>query len=100
MNHALANVFASKRVQLACGIEVFVEMRRLKLWVSRLAHIAVGKLTIRTHGAAQQSAAQGTVSERRDPVGQSVGQNVSFYFAFEEIVGRLNGVQRRNGPET
>src|SRR6266849_1097951 len=52
MNHALAKVFAGERIQLACCIEVFGEMRRLKLWVRGLAHVAVGKLAIGTHRTA------------------------------------------------
>src|SRR5216683_4423751 len=100
MNHALAKVFASECIQLACCIEVLGEMRGLKLRVGGLAHVVAGKLTIGMHGAAQQSAAEGAVRERGDAAAESVRQNVAFYFAFEEIVGRLNRVKRRDGFET
>src|SRR5713226_525920 len=100
MNHALAKVFASECIQLACCIEVLGEMRGLKLRVGGLAHVVAGKLTIGMHGAAQQSAAEGAVRERGDAAAESVRQNVAFYFALEEIVGRLNRVKRRDGFET
>src|SRR5260370_15922158 len=100
MNHALAKVFASECIQLACCIEIFGEMRRLKLWVRNLTHVAVGKLTIGTHCTTSQSAVEGAGSHRGDPVAESVWQNITCYFALEEIVRRLNGVKRRDGLET
>src|SRR5712664_2009712 len=100
MNHALTKVFASKCIQLACCIKVLSEMRGLKLGVAGLAHIVVGKLTVGPHGAAQQSAAEGTVSERGDSTAESIRQNVPFDLALEEIVGWLNRVKRRDGSET
>src|SRR6266478_4775354 len=100
MNHALAKVFACKCIQLACCIKVLREMRGLKLGVAGLAHIVVGKLTVGPHGAAQQSAAEGTVSERGDSTAESIRQNVPFDLSLEEIVGRLNRVKRRAGSET
>src|SRR5260370_41866499 len=99
MNHPLAKVFASECIQLVCRIEVFGEMRLLKLGIGSLAHVVFGKLTIGTHCTAKQPAAEGAVRERSDAAAESVGQNVGFYFAFKEIVRRLNCVQWRDGLE-
>src|SRR5260370_35431690 len=90
MNHPLAKVFASECIQLVCRIEVFGEMRLLKLGIGSLAHVVFGKLTIGTHCTAKQPAAEGAVRERSDAAAESVGQTVGFYFAFKEIVRRLN----------
>src|SRR6267142_5689710 len=100
MNHTLTKSFASECIQLACCIEVLGEMRRLKLRIGRLAHVVFGKLTVGPHGAAQQSAAECTVSECNDSAAESIRQNVPFDLALEEIVGRLNRVKRRDGSET
>src|SRR5580704_12392851 len=100
MNDVLAELFASECVKLADCSKVLGEMRGLKLRICRLPHVIVGKLTIGAHGAAQQSTAEGPVRERGDAAAHSIWQNVAFYFAFEKIEGRLNGVKRRNGPET
>src|SRR5216683_686533 len=40
------------------------------------------------------------ISERGDAVAESVRQNVALDFAFEEIVRRLNCVERRNSLES
>src|ERR1700736_1200081 len=99
MNHALAEVFASVGIQLACRVEVFGKVQGLKLRVRRLTHIIVGKLTSGIHGSAQQSAAEGAVSEGGDAMFVGVRQNVGFYPALKEIVGRLNRVKRRDRSE-
>src|ERR1700687_2044944 len=99
MNHTLTKVFASEYIQLTCCIEILGEIRRLKLRIGGLAHVVFGKLTIAPHGTAQQSATEGSVSERRDAAADSVWQNVAFNFAFEEIVRGLNRVKRRDGSE-
>src|SRR5713226_119205 len=100
MNHALAKMLASINIEFVRGIQVLGEMRLLKLGVSGFAHIVFGKLTIDTHGTAQQSAAECAVRERGDSASQGVWENIAFYFAFEEIVGRLNRVQRSDTFET
>src|SRR5712692_866670 len=100
MDYALAKVLASECIKLGCCIDVLDEIRGLKLGIGGLAHVILRKLTIGTHGTAQQSAAEGTVSERGETAAKSVGQNVAFDFAFEEIVRRLNRVKRRDGFES
>src|SRR6266481_4604119 len=100
MNYTLAIVFACERIKLADCIKVFGKMRGLKLRICGLPHVVFCKLTIGVHGAAQQSAAEGAVSERGDAAAKSEWQNVAFYLAFEEIVRGLNGVKRRDGSET
>src|SRR6266849_273529 len=100
MNHALTIVFARECIQLPCCIEVLGEMRGLKLRICRRAHVVLGKLTIGTHGAAQQSATERAVCERGKTAPKSVRQNIAFDFALEEIVGRLNCVKWRDSFET
>src|SRR5216683_5507467 len=100
MNHALVEVFASECIQLGCRFQVFGEMGRLKSGISSLAHVVFLKLAIGTHFAAEQSTAKSAISERGDAVAESVRQNVALDFAFEEIVRRLNCVQRRNSLES
>src|SRR5215469_13926561 len=52
VNHALAKVFPGECIQLACCIEVFGEMRWLKLGVGVLPHVTDGKLAIEAHCSA------------------------------------------------
>src|SRR5260370_10059884 len=96
MNHALAKMLASINIEFVRGIQVLGEMRLLKLGVSGFAHVVFGKLTIDTYGTAQQSAAECAVRERGDSAPQRVWENIAFYFAFEEIVGRLNRMKGRD----
>src|SRR5712675_617332 len=100
MNYALAEVFASECIQLVCRVDVLGEMRWLELGIRGLAHIVLRKLAIGAHGAAQQSAAKRSVRKRGDATVAGVRQNIAFDFALEKIVGRLNGVKRRDGSET
>src|SRR6185437_7588232 len=100
MNYTLAIVFASERIKHADCIKVFGKMRGLKLRICGLPHVVFGKLTIRAHGAAQQTAAKGAVGERGEATAKSEWYNAAFYLAFEEIVRGLNGVKRRDGSET
>src|SRR5258707_1075125 len=100
MNYTLAKVFASECIQLICRIDVLGEMRWLELWIRVLAHIVLRKLAIGAHGAAQQSAAKRSVRERGDATVAGVRQNIALDFALEKIIGRLNGVKRRDGSET
>src|SRR6266850_8076045 len=100
MNYTLAKVFASECIQLVCRIDVLGEMRWLELGIRGLAHVVLRKLTIGAHGAAEQSAAKRSVGERGDAAVAGVWQKIAFDFALEKIVGRLNGVKRRDGSET
>src|SRR6266850_5567766 len=100
MNYTLAKVFASECIQLVCRIDVLGEMRGLELGIRGLAHVVLRKLAIGAHGAAQQSAAKRSVRERGNATVAGVRQNIAFDFALEKIVGRLNGVKRRDGSET
>src|SRR6267378_6120651 len=100
MNYTLAKIFAREGIQLVCCVDVSCEMRRLKLGIAGLTHIVLRKLTIDAHGAAQESAAQRSVSERGDAALAGVRQDITLDFALEKIVGRLNGVKRRDGSET
>src|SRR5229473_6069704 len=89
MNYTLAKIFASECIQLICCINVLSEMRGLKLGIGGLAHVVLRKLTVGTHRTAQQSSAEGSVSERGDAALAGVWQNITFHFALEKIVGRL-----------
>src|SRR5882762_10917233 len=100
MNHGLVEVFASECIQVACRFQAFGEMGRLKFGISGLTHVVFLKLAIGTHGAAEQSTAKSAISECGDAVAESVRQNVALDFAFEEIVRRLNCVERRNSLES
>src|SRR6266853_5184606 len=100
MNHGLVEVFASECIQVACRFQAFGEMGRLKFGISGLTHVVFLKLAIGTHGAAEQSTAKSAISECGDAVAESVRKNVALDFAFEEIVRRLNCVERRNSLES
>lgn len=63
------------------------------------AHVIAGKLTIGAHGPAEKPAAQRSVRECGYAMVERVQKNVALDFPFEETVGRLIRVQRRNGPE-
>src|SRR5882762_4460814 len=100
MNYALAKIFAREGIQLVCRIDVLGEMRWLELGIRGLAHVVLRKVAIGAHGPAQQSAAKRSIRERGDAAVAGVWQNIAFDFALEKIVGRLNGVKRRDGSET
>src|ERR1700720_1569060 len=99
MNHTLTKVFASECIQLTGCIEILGEIRRLKLRIGSLAHVVFCKLTIAPHGTAQQSATEGSVSERGDAAADGVWQDIALNLALKEIVRWLNRVKRRNGSE-
>jgi hypothetical protein len=96
MDYALAEFLTSVGIELVCRFEIFREVRRLEFRVGGFAHIVFAELAIRAHGAAAEAATERAIGERGFSVSDHVGQNVAFDFAFEEIVGRLNGVQRED----
>src|SRR5271166_3696031 len=66
MNHSLAKVLASVRVQFARGVQVLCELRLLELGIVGLAHVAFRKLPTCIHRAAQQSTAECSIGQRCD----------------------------------
>src|SRR5580700_4955078 len=99
MNYALCEFFTGIRVQPLRRVQIFREMRSLELRIAGFAQVILRKLPVRSHCAAQQSAADGAVSKRGDAVLASIRQNVGLNFTFEKIVGRLHRVKRRNSSE-
>src|SRR5437879_4092065 len=99
VNHAPLELLPGELVELLHGREVLREAGRLELRVHSSQIIAL-EFGIDAHPAAQQSAAQRSISERCDAVPAAVGKNLRFDRSFEEIVRGLQHVQRRDGAES
>src|SRR5258707_7951157 len=95
MQNALAVGLAREGIKLLNGPQVLLQPGRLEFGIVA-AQVVTAKGSIGLHAAAQQTAAQGTVGERRDAVVATIGQNTLLRLAFKEIVWRLGRVQRRD----
>src|SRR5712692_8428825 len=80
------------------GGEVLREPRGLEFRIGA-AQIIAAEAGIRPYPARQEAAAQRAVSERRDLVVAAIGQDIGLDGALEQVIWRLQYVQRSNAPE-
>ena len=63
------------------------------------AEIVTIECSIWPHPPRQQTPAECAISERRDVVCAAIGQDISLDLALEQIIGRLQHMQRRDAAE-
>ena len=94
MNHPPAEAVLRELVEFLDRGEILLVSRFAKLRIV-LAQIIARKPGRSRHAAGQQPAAQRAVGQHGDVLRAAIGKHVLFDGAFEQIVGRLRGVQRR-----
>ena len=67
--------------------------------VGGATQIARRKLRIRAHAAGKEPAAQGSIGQHGKPMLAGIRKNIRLDAPFEQIVGRLHGVQPRHSGE-
>ncbi len=93
MDHAPLEAALCELIELPHGLEILGETGRLELRIDAPQIVAV-ESRIRPHAPAQQPAAERPIAERHDVVGATVGQNLRLDGALEQVIGRLQHVQR------
>src|SRR5580704_16086002 len=93
LNHTPAEAAPSELIELPHGIQILRKTRRLKLRIDAPQIVAVER-AVEAHAPAEQASTQGSITESRDVIGASIRQNVRLNRALEEIVWRLQHVQR------
>ena len=79
--------------------EILGKVRRLEFGIGGATQIARRKLRIRAHAAGKEPAAQGSIGQHGKPMLAGIGKNIRLDASFEQIVGRLHGVERRHSGE-
>src|SRR5450755_831797 len=98
LNDALVEAPASKLVEPLYRGKIVGESRLVKLRVAA-AQIVALECGIRSHPSRQQATAQCSIAECRDLVVAAIAQEIRLDAAFEQVVGRLQHVQRRDAAE-
>src|ERR1700738_3751215 len=98
MDHPLPVVFARKAIELLSGIDVLAQPRWLELRIL-LANVIPAEACVPRYPPGEQSAAQRTVGQCRNAIAAAVRQDVSLGVALEQIVRRLNRMQRGDATE-
>ena len=95
MDHSPAEAILREPVEFLDRGEVLRKSRREKFRIV-LAQIVAGEAARFGHSAGQEAAAQRAIGQHRDVSRAAVGKNVLFDGAFEQVIGRLSGMQRRD----
>src|SRR5580704_11393991 len=98
MDDPLAEVLLCEMIEPSDGGEILREAWLLEFWVGAAQIVAI-EFGIRPHSTGEKTAAKRTIAEGRDPVLAAVGQDIGFDAALEQIVGRLQHMERRNATE-
>src|ERR1700719_1496438 len=80
------------------GGKILRESWLLEFWVGAAKIIAL-EFAVRRHPAGEETAAQRAIAKCRDPVLAAIGQDIGIDCALEQIVGRLQHMQRRHAPQ-
>src|SRR5882757_5476813 len=78
--------------------EVLLETWRLKLRILQ-PQVVTGEPRRRRHAPSEKTAAQSAVGKYAHRIFPAIRQNIFLNVPFEQIVWRLGGMQRSNGPE-
>src|SRR5258708_35419369 len=92
MDHVLAVV------EPGHGGEILRETRLLKFRIGAAKIIAI-EFAVRPHAPGQETAAEGAIAQGRDLVLLAIGEKGGLDAPLEQIVGRLQHVQRRDAAE-
>ena len=92
--HGLAVAVARERRELVDGLEILPEPRLLEFGVD-LAQIVALERRLRRDLAGEETAAERAIGEHDEAVLLGVRQDIGLDLALEQIVGRLNGGERR-----
>src|SRR5262249_47397962 len=98
MDDMLAEALLRELIEPCHGGEILRESRRLKFRIGAAKIIAL-EFAVRLHPPGQEPAAERAVAEGRDVVLSAIGEGLGVNGALEQIVGRLQHVQRRNPAE-
>src|SRR5580704_9677996 len=98
LDYATMETALRKFIKLLHCIEILRKARRLKLWIDAPQIVALEQ-GVRAHAPAQQAATERTIAQCRDTVGTTIRENLRFNAAFEQIVRRLQNMQRGHLPE-
>ena len=99
VNNTLAETLLSEPIEPVDGRQILREPRLEEFGVGAPQIVATENGAC-PHSSRQQAAAQRAISQHRDPVPPAIGQKVSLDSAFEQIVGRLQQVKRRNAAKS
>src|ERR1700689_3242558 len=88
LNHASVEQALCELIELSDGVEILRKAGRLELRVDAPKVVAF-EGGVGAHAAAQQSAAQCSVAQRRNVVGTTVGEYLRLDTALEHVVRRL-----------
>src|SRR5262249_1183148 len=80
------------------GGEILLEARLLKFRIGAAKIVAL-EFAVRPHPPGQETAAECAVAKDRDLVLLAIGEDVGLYAALEQVIGRLQHVQRRYPAE-
>src|SRR5271167_2019449 len=95
VNDALAEALLGEPVELSDGGHILSKSRLDEFRVSAPEIVTIEHCAW-LHSSGQQPTAQRSISEHRNLVFAAIGKKVGLDSAFEQIVGRLQHVKRRN----
>ena len=95
LNNMFAEAVLRQLIEPLHGGKILGEPRRLELRVGA-AQIVTIECSIWPHPPRQQAPAERAIAERRDLVLATIGQDISLDLALEQIIGRLQHMQRRD----
>src|SRR5262249_7924664 len=98
MDDVLAEALLRELIEPCHGGEILRKPRPLKFWIGTTKIITL-EFAVRPHAPGQEPAAVRAVREGRDLVLSAIGEGLGVNGALEQIVGRLQHVQRRNAAE-
>src|SRR4030081_1507477 len=91
-------VFLRELIEPRHRSQVLLETWRLKFRILK-SQVVAGKSRRRRHAASEKTAGQGAVGKYAHRIFSAIRQNIFLNIPLEQIVGRLGGMQRSNGPE-
>src|SRR5262245_40622755 len=98
MDDALVEPLLGKLIKPCHGSQILPEARLLKLRISA-AKVVAFEFAVRPHPPGQETAAECAVAKGRDLVLLAIGEDVGLDAALEQIIGRLQHMERRHPAE-
>src|SRR2546430_17172798 len=98
MDHSLVEASLGEWIEPRHGSEILPEPWLLKFRIGAAKVVAL-EFAVRPHPSGQEAAAECAVAEGRDLVLSAIGEDVGLDAALEQIIGRLQHMQRCHPAE-
>ena len=98
MDHSLVEALPGELIEPRRGSEILPEAWLLKFRIGAAKVVAL-EFAVRPHPSGQEAAAECAVAKGRDLVLSAIGEDVGLDAALEQIIGRLQHMQRCHPAE-